>query len=186
MSITEIAVKRPLLIVVIFTVLFIFGARSYFSLNYNLLPKLEVPTVSVTTTYPGAAAAEVETSVTRKLEDAFAAVEGLDKISSTSQEGVSSIVVALKSGTDVDQAERDIQRKADQAQNDLPDGMDKPLVNKVNLEESPVIKAGVTSTMAPRDLYDFVDKQLLPILQNVSGVGQVNIIGGDERQIQVY
>jgi len=185
MSITEIAVKRPLLIVVIFTVLFIFGARSYFSLNYNLLPKLEVPTVSVTTTYPGAAAAEVETSVTRKLEDAFAAVEGLDKISSTSQEGVSSIVVALKSGTDVDQAERDIQRKADQAQNDLPDDMDKPLVNKVNLEESPVIKAGVTSTMAPRDLYDFVDKQLLPILQNVSGVGQVNIIGGDERQIQV-
>jgi len=185
MSITEIAVKRPLLIVVIFTVLFIFGARSYFSLNYNLLPKLEVPTVSVTTTYPGAAAAEVETSVTKKLEDAFAAVEGLDKISSTSQEGVSSIVVALKSGTDVDQAERDIQRKADQAQNDLPDDVDKPLVNKVNLEESPVIKAGVTSTMAPRDLYDFVDKQLLPILQNVNGVGQVNIIGGDERQIQV-
>ena len=185
MSITEIAVKRPLLIVVIFTVLFIFGARSYFSLNYNLLPKLEVPTVSVTTTYPGAAAAEVETSVTKKLEDAFAAVEGLDQISSTSQEGLSSIVVALKSGTDVDQAERDIQRKADQAQNDLPDDMDKPLVNKVNLEESPVIKAGVTSAMAPRDLYDFVDKQLLPILQNVSGVGQVNIIGGDERQIRV-
>lgn len=185
MSITEIAVKRPLLIVVIFTVLFIFGAKSYFSLNYNLLPKLEVPTVSVTTVYPGAAAAEVETSVTKKLEDAFAAVEGLDKISSTSQEGVSSIVVALKSGTDVDQAERDIQRKADQAQNDLPDDVDKPLVNKVNLEESPVIKAGVTSTMAPRDLYDFVDKQLLPVLQNVTGVGQVNIIGGDERQIQV-
>lgn len=185
MSITEIAVKRPLLIIVIFTVLFIFGARSYFSLNYNLLPKLEVPTVSVTTIYPGAAAAEVETSVTKKLEDAFAAVEGLDKITSTSQEGVSSIVVALKSGTDVDQAERDIQRKADQAQNDLPDDVDKPLVNKVNLEESPVIKAGVTSTMAPRELYDFVDKQLLPVLQNVTGVGQVNIIGGDERQIQV-
>ena len=64
----------------------------------------------------------------------------------------------------------------------MPDDVDKPLVNKVNLEESPVIKAGVTSTMAPRDLYDFVDKQLLPVLQNVTGVGQVNIIGGDERQ----
>jgi HAE1 family hydrophobic/amphiphilic exporter-1 len=185
MSITEIAVKRPLLIVVIFTVLFIFGAKSYFSLNYNLLPKLEVPTVSVTTIYPGAAAAEVETSVTKKLEDAFASVEGLDKITSSSQEGVSSVVIALKSGTDIDQAERNIQRKADQAQNDLPDDIDKPLVNKVNLEESPVIKAGVTSKMAPRDLYDFVDKQLLPVLQNVTGVGQVNIIGGDERQIQV-
>lgn len=185
MSITEIAVKRPLLIIVIFTVLFIFGARSYFNLNYNLIPKLEIPTVSVTTIYAGAAAAEVETSVTKKLEDAFSSVEGLDKITSTSQEGVSSIVVQLKSGTDIDQAERDIQRKADQAQNDLPDDADKPTVNKVNLEEAPVIKAGVTSAKSPRDLYDFVDKQLLSILQNVPGVGQVNIVGGDERQIQV-
>jgi HAE1 family hydrophobic/amphiphilic exporter-1 len=185
MSITEIAVKRPLLIIVIFTVLFIFGARSYFSLNYNLLPKIEVPTVSVSTVYPGAAAAEVETSVTKKLEDAFSSIEGLDKITSTSQEGVSSVVVQLKSGTDVDQAERDIQRKADQVQNDLPDGIDKPIVNKINLEETPVIKAGVTSQKSPRELYDFVDNQLLPLLQNVAGVGQVNIIGGDEREIQV-
>lgn len=185
MSITEIAVKRPLLIIVIFTVLFIFGARSYFNLNYNLLPKIEVPTVSVSTVYPGAAAAEVETSVTKKLEDAFSSIEGLDKITSTSQEGVSSVVIALKNGTNVDQAERDIQRKADQAQNDLPDEADKPVVNKINLEEAPVIRAGVTSKKSPRDLYDFVDKQLLPMLQNVPGVGQVNIIGGDEREIQV-
>jgi len=185
MSITEIAVKRPLLIIVVFTVLFIFGAKSYLGLNYNLLPKIEVPTVSVTTVYPGAAAAEVETSVTKKLEDAFSSIEGLDKITSTSQEGISSVVIALKTGTDIDQAERDIQRKADQAQNELPDDIDKPIVNKINLEEAPVIKAGVTSTKSPRDLYDFVDKQLLPILQNVQGVGQVNIIGGDEREIQV-
>ncbi len=185
MSLTEIAVKRPLLIVVIFTVLFIFGIRSYFSLNYNLLPKIDVPTVSVSTTYPGAAAAEVETSVTKKLEDAFSSVEGLDQITSTSQQGVSQIVVQLKSGTDVDQAERDIQRKADQAQNDLPDNIDKPIVNKINLDDAPILKAGITSTKSPRDLYEFVDKQLLPLLQNVPGVGQVNIIGGDEREIQV-
>lgn len=185
MSISEIAVKRPLLIVVIFTVLIIFGVQSYFKLNYNLLPKLEIPTVSVSTVYPGAGAAEVETSVTKKLEDAFSSIEGLDKINSTSQEGVSQITIQLKSGTDVDKAERDIQRKADQAQNDLPQDIDKPVVSKVNLEESPVIKAGVTSSKSPREVYDFVDKQLLPVLQNVAGVGQVNIIGGDERQIQV-
>lgn len=185
MSLTEIAVKRPLLIIVVFTVLFIFGIRSYFSLNYNLLPKIEVPVVSVSTIYPGAAAAEVETSVTKKLEDAFSSVEGLDQINSTSQEGVSVITVQLKAGTDVDQAERDIQRKADQAQNDLPDNIDKPIVNKINLEEAPVVKAGVTSSQSPRELYDFVDKQLRPVLQNVPGVGQVSIIGGDEREIQV-
>ncbi|WP_442590806.1 efflux RND transporter permease subunit [Pedobacter sp. AW31-3R] len=185
MSIAEIAVKRPLLIIVIFTVLLLFGVQCYFKLNYNLLPKMEVGAVSVSTIYPGASAAEVQTSVTRKLEDAFASVEGLDKINSTSQEGVSQISVQLKSGTDVDEAERNIQRKADQAQNELPADIDRPVVNKVNLEEMPVIRAGVTSNLAPRQLYDMVDKELTPILQNVVGVGQVNIVGGDERQIQV-
>lgn len=185
MSITEIAVKRPLLITVIFTVLLLFGAQSYLQLRYNLLPKIQVNTVTVSTVYPGASAAEVETSVTKKLEDAFSSVEGLDKISSTSQEGVSLITVALKAGVDIDKAERDIQRKADQAQNNLPDDIDKPLVNKINLEETPVIKAGITSRLASRELYDVVDKQIRPLLQNVEGVGQVNIIGGDERQIQV-
>ncbi|MVN91772.1 efflux RND transporter permease subunit [Mucilaginibacter aquatilis] len=185
MSIAEVAVKRPLLIIVIFTVLILFGALSYTKLNYKLLPTIEVPTVSVSTVYPGASAAEVETSVTKKLEDAFASVEGLDKLSSTSQEGVSQVVVQLKSGVDIDKAERDIQRKADQAQNDLPDDIDRPVVNKINLEEVPVIRAGVTSNLAPKALYDMVDLQLRPILQNVSGVGQVNIIGGDEREIQV-
>lgn len=185
MSIAEIAVKRPLLIIVIFTVLILFGFVSYNKLNYNLLPKIEVPTVTVSTVYAGASASEVESSVTKKLEDAFAAVEGLDQINSKSQEGVSQIVIQFKSGTNIDEAEANIQRKADQAQNDLPKDIDKPLVNKVNLEEAPVIKAGVTSTLAPRALYDLVDKQLRPILQNVSGVGQVNIIGGDEREIQV-
>jgi HAE1 family hydrophobic/amphiphilic exporter-1 len=185
MSITEISVKRPLLIIVIFTVLILFGVQSYFKLNYNLLPKIQINTVSVSTLYPGASAGEVESSVTKKLEDAFASVEGLDNIASTSQQGVSQITVNLKSNADVDKAERDIQRKADQTQNNLPDDVKKPLVNKISLDETPVISAGVTSSLAPRTLYDLIDKQLRPILQNVQGVGQVNIIGGDERQIQV-
>ncbi|QJD98226.1 efflux RND transporter permease subunit [Mucilaginibacter robiniae] len=185
MSIAEIAVKRPLLIVVIFTILILFGIESYFSLNYNLLPKLDVPTVTVNTVYAGASAVEVETSVTKKLEDAFASVEGLDKISSTSQQGVSQIIIQFKNGTNIDEGEANIQRKADQAQNNLPDNIDRPIVNKVNLEEAPVIRAGVTSKQASKQLYDFVDKQLRPILQNVAGVGQVTIIGGDEREIQV-
>jgi HAE1 family hydrophobic/amphiphilic exporter-1 len=185
MSITEIAIKRPLLLIVIFTVLILFGVQCYLSLNYNLLPKIEVPTVSVSTIYAGASAAEVQTTVTKKLEDAFSSVEGLDQINSTSQESVSIITISFKSGTDIDKAERDVQRKADQAQNDLPDAAKKPLVNKVNLEETPVVKAGITANMTPRNLYDLVDKQLRPILQNVAGVGQVNIIGGDEREIQI-
>ncbi|AXY72566.1 efflux RND transporter permease subunit [Paraflavitalea soli] len=185
MSITGIAIKRPLLLIVIFTVLILFGLQSYRSLNYNLLPKIDLPTVSISTLYPGAAAAEVQTTVTKKLEDAFSAVEGLDQINSTSQQSLSIITITFKSGTNIDQAERDVQRKADQIRNDLPTDAGKPKVSKVNLEETPVIKAGVTASMAPRDLYDLVNNQLRPILQNVAGVGQVNMIGGDEREIQI-
>ncbi|ASZ13019.1 efflux RND transporter permease subunit [Chitinophaga pendula] len=185
MNIAEIAIKRPLLIIVIFTVLILFGIQSYFSLNYNLLPRIKVNAVTVTTIYPGASAAEVQLSVTKKLEDAFASIEGLDQISSTSQEGVSSIVVQLKASADVDKAERDIQRKADQSENELPDNIERPNVSKVNLDETPVIRAAVTAGLSSRQLYDLIDLQLQPILQNVAGVGQVNIIGGEERQIKV-
>ena len=185
MSITGIAIKRPLLLIVIFTVLILFGLQAYRSLNYNLLPRIDIPTVSVSTLYPGASAAEVQTTVTKKLEDAFASVEGLDQISSTSQQSVSIITITFKSGTDIDKAERDLQRKADQIQNDLPGEAEKPKVNKVNLEETPVIKAGMTANMNPRELYNLADNYLRPVLQNVAGVGQVNIIGGDEREIQI-
>lgn len=185
MSLTEIVIKRPLLLIVIFTVLILFGIQSYLSLNYNLLPKIETPTVSVSTLYPGASATEVQTSVTEKLEDAFSSVEGLDQIRSTSQESVSIITISFKTGTDIDKAERDLQRKADQSMNDLPNNAERPLVNKVNPEETPVIKAGVTANMPPRDLYDLVDNELRPVLQNVTGVGRVNIIGGDLREIQI-
>jgi HAE1 family hydrophobic/amphiphilic exporter-1 len=185
MNITEIAVKRPLLIVVFFTVLFLFGIQSYLKLNYNLLPAIEINMVTVTTVYPGASAAEVETSVTKNLEDGFSSIEGLDQINSSSQEGVSQISVQLKASADIDQAERDIQRKADQLQGDLPDAVQKPIVTKINLQDAPVIQAGVISKLDSRDLYQIIDKQIRPALQNVGGVGQVNIIGGDEREIQV-
>ncbi|RZJ91238.1 MAG: efflux RND transporter permease subunit [Chryseobacterium sp.] len=185
MSITEIAIKRPLLIIVLFFVLVLFGIQSYYQLNYNLLPKINVKSITISTIYPGASAAEVESSVTKKLEDAFASVEGLDKITSTSRAGVSQIVVKLISTADVIEAERNIQRKADQMQNELPTDTYKPLVKRINLEEVPVISAGLTAKLAPKALYDLVDKQLRPILQNVVGVGQVNVLGGEKREIQV-
>src|SRR5882672_12657340 len=185
MSITEIAIKRPLLITVVFTVLILFGAGCYFSLNYNLLPNIQVNTVTISTIYPGASAAEVETSVTRKLEDILASIEGLDQISATSQQGVSQITVNLKSAVNVSDAERDIQRSIDQSKNQLPITAESPIVKKISLEETPVIQAGVTSSLDDRELYDLIDLQIKTTLQNVQGVGQVNVIGGDERQIQV-
>ncbi|CAD0218260.1 efflux RND transporter permease subunit [Chryseobacterium sp. JV274] len=185
MSITSLSIKRPLLLIVVFTVLVYFGISSYFNLNYDLLPKFEIPEVTVSTLYPGASAAEVESTVTKKLEDAFSSVENLDQIKSTSQEGVSIISLAFKSDTDINKAEQDLQRKADVVLNQLPETAGRPQVNRVNMQATPVIKAGITANMEPEKLYDLINNQLKPVLNNIQGVGQTDIIGGNEREIHI-
>lgn len=185
MSISEIAVKRPLLVTTIFTVLILFGVLSYQQLSYNLLPKFEANVISVATVYRGASADEVETNVTKRIEDALSALEGLDRMTSTSQEGVSSVIIQLKNGVNTTLAQQDAQRKIEQILNLLPDGADRPILNKFSTDEIPVLRMGVTANMSPTALYDLINNNIKPQLSNVTGVGQVNIIGGNERQIQV-
>ncbi|QJW90362.1 efflux RND transporter permease subunit [Spirosoma taeanense] len=185
MSITEIAIKRPLLVTTIFTVLVLFGFLSYKQLSYNLLPKFEANVISVSTVYRGASADEVETNVTKRIEDALSSLEGLDRINSTSQESASIIIVQLKNGIDVNQAQQDAQRKVDQIVNLLPDEADKPTLNKFSTDELPVLRMGVTANLSPTQIYDLIDDKLKPQLSNVPGVGQISIIGGTEREIQV-
>lgn len=185
MSISEIAVKRPLLVTTIFTVLILFGFLSYQQLSYNLLPKFEANVISVATVYRGASASEVETNVTKRIEDALSALEGLDRMTSTSQEGVSSVIIQLKNGVNTTLAQQDAQRKIEQIINLLPDAADRPVLNKFSTDEIPVLRMGVTANMSPTALYDLINNNIKPQLSNVSGVGQVNIIGGNEREIQV-
>ncbi len=185
MSITEIAVKRPLLVTTVFIVLILFGFLGYKQLSYNLLPKFEANVISVATTYIGASADEVETNVTKRIEDALSSLEGLDRMTSTSQQGVSIVVIQLKNGINTTLAQQDAQRKVEQIINTLPDEADRPVINKFSTDELPVLRMGVTAELSPTELYDLIDDELKPQLSNVPGVGQVNIIGGNERQIQV-
>ncbi|MGM9510446.1 efflux RND transporter permease subunit [Larkinella sp. GY13] len=185
MSISEIAVKRPLLVITIFIVLILFGALSYKQLSYNLLPKFEANVISVATTYRGASADEVETNVTKRIEDALSSLEGLDRMTSTSQEGASIVIIQLKNGISTTLAQQDAQRKVEQIVNLLPDEADRPILNKFSTDEIPVLRMGVTADMSPTALYDLIDNDIKPQLSNVSGVGQVNVIGGNEREIQV-
>lgn len=185
MSITEVAIKRPLLVTTIFTVLILFGVISYQQLSYNLLPKFEANVISVATVYRGAAADEVETNVTKRIEDALSSLEGLDRIKSTSQEGVSSVVLQLKNGADVNLAQQDAQRKINQILSLLPEDVDDPVINKFSTDELPVLRMGVTAKLSPTQLFDLLDEKLKPQLSNVAGVGQINLIGGAEREIQV-
>jgi HAE1 family hydrophobic/amphiphilic exporter-1 len=185
MSITELSIKRPALVIVIFTVLGILGVLSYSQLNYNLLPKFEAPVMSVITVYPGAAAGEVETSVTKKIEDALSSLENLDKIQSTSQEGVSLVVIQLLQSANVDESVQDAQRKVNAILSQLPDEVDAPTINRFSTDDLPILQMGVSANVSPTAFYKMVEDRIQPQLAKIPGVGQIRLVGGEERQIKV-
>ncbi len=185
MTITEIAIKRPTLVVVIFTVLSMLGIVCYTKLNYELIPKLNFPAMSVVTSYPGASANEVESSVTKKLEDALSSLENVKNIQSVSQEGLSSITIELESNADANLAVQDAQRKINAILATLPTGVMSPSVNKFSSDEMPVLKLGVTAMMDPAKLYLLTDNQIKSQLSKINGVGQVSMVGGSEREVKI-
>jgi hydrophobic/amphiphilic exporter-1 (mainly G- bacteria), HAE1 family len=185
MSITEIAIKRPTLVVVIFTVLALLGITCYTNLNYELIPKLSFPALSIVTSYPGASANEVESSVSKKLEDALSSLENVKSMQTTSQEGLSSITIELESSADANLAVQDAQRKINAMVANLPTGVKSPSINKFSSDEMPVIKFGVTAKIAPTKLYLLTDNQIKSQLSKLKGVGQVSLVGGNEREIKI-
>ncbi|MFC4873163.1 efflux RND transporter permease subunit [Negadavirga shengliensis] len=185
MKITKISIKRPTLVVVVFTVLTLLGIFSYSQMSYELLPKFSVNVVTVSTLYPGAAPSEVESSLTRKLEDALSSLEGIDMMKSTSLESFSIITIELADGTDVDMALQDAQRKINAILGDLPDDADPPSLGKFSLDDMPIIQMGVSSSLDPAAFFDLIDKKIQPALAQVEGVAQVNMLGGAEREIKV-
>lgn len=185
MSVTELAIKRPSIIVVIFSVFAFLGMFSFSKLNYELMPKFSIPVVTVTTIYPGASPAEVENSVTKKLEDAISNVENLDNIKSTSREGVSIIVLELKSDADPDLALQDAQRKVNAILSDFPDDVKTPTLGKFSLDDAPIMRLGVTAKMPPTKLYSIVKDEISPSLARLEGAAQITIVGGEEREIRV-
>ena len=185
MKIAEISIKRPTLVIVLFTVLILGGLLSYTSLNYELLPKFSPSVVSITTIYPGASPSEVENTVSKKLEDAVSSMENIKKLDTRSFESVSIVTITLKSGSDVDYALNDAQRKVNAILKDLPEDVDPPSLNKFSLDDLPVMTLSGSGNLDEAGFYDLMDKRIAPVLSRVEGVARVNLIGGQEREIQV-
>ncbi len=185
MSITEISVKRPTLVVVLFTILCFFGLMGYQNLTYELLPKISSPVLSVTTVYAGAAPEEVENSVTKKIEDAVSTLENLDQLQSISMEGVSVVIVEFKYGADIDQLVQDAQRKVDAITADLPEDIIDPSIGKFSLDELPIMRIGATSDMDEVAFTNLFENRIQQELARIEGVAQVQIVGGESREIRV-
>lgn len=185
MSITQLSIKRPTFIVVIFAVLGLMGVFSYFSIGYELLPKMSKPILSISTSYPGASPSEVENSVTKKVEDAVSSLEKLDVIKSQSFEGRSNVIVQLQSDADIDDAVQNAQRKIDAIAADLPEQSKDPVISKFSVDEKPIMKLSVTAKSDSRELYDIVKQRIKPLLSKQGGVANIGVMGGEERQIRV-
>lgn len=184
MTITELSIKRPILIVVIFLVLGVLGIFSYNQLSYELLPKMSSPFVTVVTVYPGANPSEVENAVTKKIEEAVAGAEKLKRVFSTSSENVSTVFVEFQQSANADLATQDVQRKINEI-TDLPTGVKRPAVLKFQLDAIPVIRMAVTSAIPPRDFAQLLKDQIKPRLAQIKGVSQVSLVGLSEREINV-
>lgn len=185
MKITEVSINRPTMVVVVFTILGILGFISYRSLNYELLPKFTQASVTITTIYPGAGPEEVQSTITKKIEDAVASMENIDKLTSRSMEGVSAVTVQMKEGADANYSLEDAQRKINAILSDLPDEAKTPSLSKFSLDDLPIITLSATAQMEAKKFFDLMDQRLAPRLSRLPGVAQVNLIGGQEREFQI-
>lgn len=185
MSITNLSVKRPTIVVVVFSILVLLGIVGYSTLTYELLPKISAPVITITTVYPGAGPSEVETSVTKKIEDAVSNLENLDNTQAISQEGISVVIATLKYGVNIDNALQEAQRKVNAVKKDLPDDVKDPSIGKYSLDEQPIMRIGASSDMDERDFTEFVEKTIQPELARIDGVARIDISGAEKREIRV-
>lgn len=185
MNITELSIKRTTIPVVIFVILALAGIYSYTSLNEELTPKLEVPINTVMTIYPGAAPAEVESSVTKKIEEAVSAIDGIDKITSYSFEGLSLVMIQFKDGVNPDLTLQECQRKVNAIRENLPQACKDPKFSKFDVNSFPIMNIAVNANIPDKKFFDLVNNDIKTKLQQVKGVANVNILGGSQREIEV-
>lgn len=185
MKIVDISIKRPSMVIVLFTILLLGGLYSYKQLSYELIPKFEINVVTVSTVYPGASPSEVENTVTKKIEDAVSTMENIKKLESKSYESLSVVMITLTADADADYSLNDAQRKINAVLKDLPDDVDPPSLSKFSLSDLPIMTIGATASMDEVAFYDLLDKKIQPIVSRVPGVAQVNLVGGEEREIKV-
>lgn len=185
MKLAEISIKRPTIIAVLFIILTLGGLFSYSQLGYELVPKFEVNVVTISTVYPETSPSEVENTVTKKIEDAIASLENVKKVESKSYESLSLVMVTLTADADADYSLNDAQRKINAVLKDLPDRCNPPSLVKFSISDLPIITIGATANMDEVAFYDLLDKKIQPVLSRVKGVAQVNLVGGEEREIQV-
>src|ERR1700761_7783666 len=184
-SLARLCVRRPVFATMLVLSLVVVGVFSYFSLGVDLFPKVDLPTVQVMVDDPGASPQEIETEVTKKIEDAVNTISQVDELRSISSEGWAMVTVTFELSKNGDVAAQEVQNKVNLIVNDLPQTAKTPVVRKFDPDATPVLQVVVSAPRSLRDLTMIADKLIKQKLENAKGVGEVTIVGGAKREIHV-
>jgi len=185
MILPKFSVRRPIFTTMVTLIVIIIGIVSLSRLRIDLLPNIELPTLSVRTNYEGASPEVVERLVTQILEEIIATVPGIEEITSQSSEGNSRIQVSFAWGTNIDTAALDVMSKIEDEINELPDDIVRPRVRKFDIDSYPVVILGISSDLDPVELTELIENQLRYRFARVPGVAQVDLWGGYNREIRI-
>jgi HAE1 family hydrophobic/amphiphilic exporter-1 len=181
----RVCVHRPVFALMLITAVVVAGLASYRQLGIDRFPNIDLPTIRVMTTYPGAASAEVESEVTQVLEDAVATVAGLDEMRSISNDGVSMLLLTFRLDQNINVASQDVRDAIAGVVNRLPPDIDPPVVQKQDLDASPIMTLAVSGPREMRELYFLADRNVKSVIESAHGVGQVLIEGATDRAVQI-
>ena len=185
MTLAGLSIRRPVATTMLMVSVMFIGLMAMFSMKSELLPNMNIPVVTVRTTWQGAVAEDVETQVTKKIEEILPNVEGIDKIESTSTYGQSTIVVKFDYGVNADEKVTEIQRELSKITNDLPSAADTPIAKKVEAGTGNLTLVIMMSAPNKTELSSFVEEYLKPKFESLPGIGQVNVFGNPDKQLQI-
>ncbi|MCC7368519.1 MAG: efflux RND transporter permease subunit [Chloroflexi bacterium] len=185
MGLTRLAINRPLAILMLLLGLVLMGAVSYTRMKVDRFPAISFPAVFVSIQYAGAAPTDIEELIAKPVENAVSGLPGIESITSTSNEGSVSLNIRFVEGTETNQAAMDVERRISSIRRRLPEAMDAPQVTKADQNAFPIMNIAVSSNRPLNELFDLANDTILPRLQSVDGVADVQLLGGLQREIQV-
>src|SRR6266852_4098951 len=185
-KLAEVCIRRPIFAVMLIMALVVVGGVSYTKLGIDRFPNVDLPIISVRTLLPGASPEEMESTVTRRIEDAVATVEGIDIMRSTSTESTSIVTVTFVLKRDIDLAAQDIRDAVATVISQLPKETKPPLIKKLDTDASPVVSLVLAGSKTPRELFEIADRAVRESIESVGGVGRVQVLGGQKRAINVW
>lgn len=185
MFLSDASIKRPIMTSMLLLVFLFFGGLAYFSLSLDLTPDVDIPFVTVQTVLPGAGPKEIETQISKPIEDAVSTIARIDKLQSFSMDSVSVVMIQFEVGKDGDIATQEVKDKIDAIINDLPDDAERPVTEKFDMRAEPIIDIILSGSLDIRELYELADKRLKDRFSQIEGVARVDAVGGQEREIRV-